>query len=207
MTAAADSLTERARVATDTWLREFVIALDLCPFASPALLRGEVGIEVCPATALEAALGAIAQGTERVLDDESGPRTLLLVLPSGFTDLDDFLEGVEKFDVGSQNWAYADVDGNLAYFTSAELPLRKDLEQGFVDGLPPYLIRDGSGPNNWVANPAPGPDQTMMDFESSPTWPGLVHEFRQGKEIHLPDHSHFIPMEAPELVARHVLEV
>ena len=99
MTAAADSLTERARVATDTWLREFVIALDLCPFASPALLRGEVGIEVCPATALEAALGAIAQGAERVLDDESGPRTLLLVLPSGFTDLDDFLELVGIADL------------------------------------------------------------------------------------------------------------
>lgn len=124
MTAAADSLTERARAATDTWLREFVIALDLCPFASPALLRGEVGIEVCRATTLEPAVGAIAQGAERVLDDESGPRTLLVVLPSGFSDLDDFLELV-----------------GIADLLLAELQLRDELQlvafhpdQHFADG-------------------------------------------------------------------------
>ncbi len=69
-------------------------------------------------------------------------------------NLGDFLDGLEDFDFGSQNWAYADVDGNLAYFTSAENPLRKDLEMGTVTGLPPYFIRDGSGPNNWVPDPA-----------------------------------------------------
>jgi len=69
-------------------------------------------------------------------------------------NLSEFLEGLADFDVGSQNWAYADVDGNLAYFSSAENPLRKDLEQGTVIGLPPYFIRDGSGPNNWVPDPA-----------------------------------------------------
>jgi penicillin amidase len=77
-------------------------------------------------------------------------------------NLSQFLDGLAKFDVGSQNWAYADVDGNLAYFTSAELPLRTDLESGAVFGLPPYFVRDGlSGLNNWVANPAPPPDQAI----------------------------------------------
>ena len=42
-------------------------------------------------------------------------------------DLDDFREALTFFDVGSQNWAYADVRGNIAYFTSAEMPLREDL--------------------------------------------------------------------------------
>ena len=51
--------------------------------------------------------------------------------------------GLEFFDVGSQNWAYADRAGNLAYFTSAEMPLRTDLEQGAVVGLPPFFVRDG----------------------------------------------------------------
>jgi penicillin amidase len=69
-------------------------------------------------------------------------------------NLGDFLEGLADFDVGSQNWAYADVDGNLAYFSSAENPLRKDLELGTVTGLPPFFIRDGSGSNNWVPDPA-----------------------------------------------------
>ncbi len=48
---------------------------------------------------------------------------------------------------------------------------------------------------------APPPERSVMDFSSSPTWPGLVHEFRHGREIHLPDQSHFLPMEIPERVA------
>ena len=71
-------------------------------------------------------------------------------------NLTDFIAGLRDFDFGSQNWAYADDAGNLAYFASAENPLRKDLEEGSVGGalgLPPYFIRDGSGPNNWVPDP------------------------------------------------------
>ena len=69
-------------------------------------------------------------------------------------NLDDFLEALANFDVGSQNWAYADTEGNLAYFSSAELPLRRDLEQGTVAGLPPFFVRDGvSGDNNWIPGP------------------------------------------------------
>jgi hypothetical protein len=44
-----------------------------------------------------------------------------------------------------------------------------------------------------------------VDFASSPTWPGLVHEFQNGREVHLVENTHFLPMEAPGLVARHVL--
>lgn len=76
-------------------------------------------------------------------------------------NLAEFRAGVESFDVGNQNWGYADADGNLAYFTSSELPLRKDLEDGAVAGLPPYFVRDGSGPNNWVADPARSQGQTI----------------------------------------------
>jgi penicillin amidase len=72
--------------------------------------------------------------------------------------LDDFRAGLETFDFGSQNWAYADVEGNIAYFTSAELPLREDLQASVVNGLPPYFIREGTGGNEWlpVSNPQPG---------------------------------------------------
>jgi penicillin G amidase len=73
-------------------------------------------------------------------------------------NLDDFRRGLELFDVGGQNWAYADVEGNIAYFTSAELPLREDLQAGAVHGLPPFFIRNGTGGNEWlpVRNPQPG---------------------------------------------------
>ncbi len=87
-------------------------------------------------------------------------------------NLDEFLVGLADFDVGSQNWAYADDQGNLAYFASAELPLRTDLEQGFVDGLPPWFVRDGSGDSNWVADPARSQGQaipfSILPFEEMP---------------------------------------
>ena len=38
------------------------------------------------------------------------------------------------------------------------------------------------------------------DFSSSPTWPGLVNEFKNAQELHLQDCSHFIPMQKPDLV-------
>ncbi len=60
-------------------------------------------------------------------------------------DLEDFRAGLERFDFGSQNWAYADRAGNLAYFTSAEMPIRTDLQLlGYpAGGVPPFFIRQG----------------------------------------------------------------
>jgi hypothetical protein len=37
---------------------------------------------------------------------------------------------------------------------------------------------------------------------SSPTAPGLAASFACGVDTLLPQHSHFIPMEAPELAAK-----
>jgi penicillin amidase len=66
-------------------------------------------------------------------------------------NLDDFKKGLEFFDVGSQNWIYTDTAGNIAYFTSGEMPIREDLQAGTVTGLPPMFLRNGSaGGNDWV---------------------------------------------------------
>ena len=66
-------------------------------------------------------------------------------------NLDDFRRGLEFFDVGSQNWIYTDRAGNIAYFTSGEMPIREDLKAGTVQGLPPFFLRNGSaGGNDWV---------------------------------------------------------
>jgi len=54
------------------------------------------------------------------------------------------------------------------------------------------------------APPAETLDQ--MNFASSPTWPGLVHEFPNATERVLADLTHFIPMQAPHLVAEKILE-
>jgi lipase len=52
----------------------------------------------------------------------------------------------------------------------------------------------------------PPPDRNWMDFRYSPTWPGLIDHFRSGREIHLPDETHFLPMEKPEFAATLIAE-
>ena len=47
----------------------------------------------------------------------------------------------------------------------------------------------------------PPPDRHVFDYSSSPTWPGLVGEFRRAREVHLPERTHFLPMECPAEVA------
>ena len=49
----------------------------------------------------------------------------------------------------------------------------------------------------------PGP----FDMSYSPTTPGLAAAFRNVEDFLFPGESHYMPMESPELVARHVLEV
>ena len=44
----------------------------------------------------------------------------------------------------------------------------------------------------------------VMDFAASPTWEGLAAEFKDGTDVYLPELSHFIPMQDPELVARYI---
>lgn len=63
------------------------------------------------------------------------------------SNLDEFRDALTYFDFGSQNFAYADTAGNIAYFTSAEAPVRTDLQTEGAPGggRPPWLIRDGSG--------------------------------------------------------------
>jgi penicillin amidase len=76
--------------------------------------------------------------------------------------LDDFKRGLEFFDVGSQNFVYTDTSGNIAYFTSGEMPIREDLQAGAVQGLPPFFLRNGSaGGNDWVRVTTRTPTQAL----------------------------------------------
>lgn len=66
-------------------------------------------------------------------------------------NLDDFRRGLQFFDVGSQNWIYTDTAGNIGYFTSGEMPLREDLQNNTVTGVPPFFLRNGAaGGNDWL---------------------------------------------------------
>ncbi len=47
--------------------------------------------------------------------------------------------------------------------------------------------------------------RVAVDFSKSPTWPGLAALFPQGVDVYLPHLSHFIPMQAPGVLAQYLL--
>ncbi|MCJ7453486.1 MAG: penicillin acylase family protein [Steroidobacteraceae bacterium] len=70
-------------------------------------------------------------------------------------NVQDFKTALEYFDVGSQNFIYGDIDGNIGYFSTSEVPLREDLQANTVNGSPPWFIRNGQGGNEWLKDPNP----------------------------------------------------
>ncbi len=75
--------------------------------------------------------------------------------------MDEFVAALQFFDVGSQNWVVGDARGSIGYFTSGEVPVREDLQAGFVDGLSPHFIRNGQGGNEWLPVLHPQPHQAL----------------------------------------------
>jgi len=99
------------------------------------------------------------------IDPNTGAGTAISVQYTGFSatrelqsfarlnrarDLDDFIAALQYFDVGSQNFIYGDIDGNIGYFSTAEVPLREDLQATTIAGAPPWFIRSGLGGNEWL---------------------------------------------------------
>jgi pimeloyl-ACP methyl ester carboxylesterase len=46
----------------------------------------------------------------------------------------------------------------------------------------------------------------LFDFRYSPTWPALAGEFRNARDLHLPDRTHFLPLEDPGFTASLILD-
>jgi penicillin G amidase len=82
-------------------------------------------------------------------------------------NLNDFKAALQFMATGSFNWAYGDTNGNIAYITSGEVPIREDLQAGAVNGLPPFFIRNGTGGNEWLPVQHPHPNQ-VVPFEILP---------------------------------------
>jgi penicillin amidase len=76
-------------------------------------------------------------------------------------NLNQFTAALQSFDVGSQNFIYADKQGNIAYFATGEMPLREDLQNGAPVGLPPFLIRNGQGGNEWLPPQGNDPNRAL----------------------------------------------
>ena len=47
-------------------------------------------------------------------------------------------------------------------------------------------------------------EEGVMDFSNSPTWPGLAAALPRGHDVYLPQYTHFIPMEDPDLIVEAV---
>jgi penicillin amidase len=89
------------------------------------------------------------------------------------------IDAQRYFDFGAQNWMYVDDRGSIGYKTSAEIPLREDLQAGTVNGVPPYFIRSGLGGNEWIKDPTQAEDQASA-YEILPVaeMDGLVNPKR-----------------------------
>ena len=83
---------------TRKWLAEFVVGLNLCPFARPLLDSPQLRIAVCDETETEALYRAFLQELDQLQSTpESELATSLLVFSRALVDFDnylDYLEGV-----------------------------------------------------------------------------------------------------------------
>ncbi len=169
-------------------------------------LSGCQGVVIPPATFVVPRRnnGPIVQFFNDMADEQTGLVPALSVQYTGFSatreadafrlwnqarDLNGFENGLQYFDFGSQNWVVGTARGQIAYYTSAENPIRTDLQMnmvapGTVPGffppgvpIPPWFVRDGtSGMHEWlpVQNPQPG---QAIPFEIMPMdeMPGLIN--------------------------------
>ena len=72
-------------------------------------------------------------------------------------NLAEFEDALQRFDAGAQNFVYGDIDGNIAFFSAGEVPVREDLQAGTPGA--PWFVRNGQGGNEWLAVQHPQPSQ------------------------------------------------
>jgi penicillin amidase len=116
--------------------------------------------------------------TEPEFDPDKGVLTALSLQSTGFSatrdpegacgfnrarNLDEFKSALQLVDFASQNISYADTAGNIAFFVSGEVPLREDLQAAEPGDIvaPPFLIRSGTGGQEWIPEPDPQADQAV----------------------------------------------
>ena len=58
-----------------------------------------------------------------------------------------------------------------------------------------------------IIRAAPPPAGYKGGFLYSPTSPDLVDAFTNAEDVFLPEFTHFIPMQDPQLIAKHIFEM
>lgn len=81
------------------WIRDFVVALKLCPFAAQPLSEGRVEIIVCDRSTPESIFYWAGTQVQNFLEiPASRVETVLLVIPEGLPTFEDFLGMVEALE-------------------------------------------------------------------------------------------------------------
>ena len=81
------------------WVRDFVVALNLCPFAAGPLRRGQVAILTNPTDDVELAFNwAVTQAQRLLTIPASETETILLVYPAALPEFPTFLDFVATFE-------------------------------------------------------------------------------------------------------------
>jgi hypothetical protein len=89
--AAVDPATAQARIRA--WLAEFVVGLNLCPFARPLLTADNLRIEICNQTSPDQLHKAFLRELDLLQrSSEEEVATTLLVFPEALGDFEDYLE-------------------------------------------------------------------------------------------------------------------
>ncbi len=64
-------------------------------------------------------------------------------------NFDDFKSALNRFAVGAQNWIYGGTDGDIGWYPTHNMPIRKNIAAGNYD-YPPFLPMPGdTGDNEW----------------------------------------------------------
>jgi len=92
-------LTRRVERQVRRWLHDFVVDLDLCPFARPLLGSPALRIAIRPETGLAAVRHAYLEELDFMQrHEEQEVATTLLVFPQALGDFDEFLDFVHEAD-------------------------------------------------------------------------------------------------------------
>lgn len=96
-------------------------------------------------------------------------------------------------------------DGNR-YRLACAPAFEASLYGGAIDVDIHELVSKVNAPVTVVRAKSSGMEEAKRSFLASPTWPALAAAFKHGKDVYLPDYSHFIPMENPGLIASIILQ-
>ena len=85
-------------------------------------------------------------------------------------NLAEFKDALQRFDAGAQNFVYGDIEGNIAFFSAGEVPVREDLQAGTPGA--PWFVRNGQGGNEWLAvqhaQPSQATPHEIVPFDEMP---------------------------------------